>query len=135
MQHFSFLTFAFLGFSISVISTLFIHHDNEDQVNHYDFSVPEFATTEDFLDSTNETGFLDIRCASSEYCLNALVGNNAVLDNGDILRGGSVKSRELADRFRLIAITRFELSFPDLTTGQTKQAPQSASHSMAKPSL
>ena len=95
MQHVSFLTLAFVGFSFSVMSTLFIQRDTGNQLNHYDFSVPEITITDNLSGSPDiETEFLDIRCASSEYCLNTLVGNNAVLDGGAKLRTESVNARD-----------------------------------------
>ncbi len=80
MHHFSFLTFAFVGFGVSVFSTLFIHRDTATSPEYYDFSVPYFEFSEYSTASTAETEFLDITCATSDYCLSKLVGNSALLD-------------------------------------------------------
>ncbi|WP_020407681.1 hypothetical protein [Hahella ganghwensis] len=67
MQHFSFLTLAFIGFGFSVISTMFIQRDHGEQAQ-YDFSVPHVELQQ------QTTQYMDPTCASSDTCLRQIVG-------------------------------------------------------------
>ncbi|OZG72579.1 hypothetical protein BTA51_15830 [Hahella sp. CCB-MM4] len=68
MQHFSFLTLAFIGFGFTVLSTVFVHRDHPEQTTIYDFSVPRVEL------QRQSTQYLDTGCASSDRCLQSLVG-------------------------------------------------------------